>query len=82
MVSSGNDQRVKLWGIHLDSFGAGLGGVDVRKLANKHTIVADVSDLAVISGSKGFCIANVVICGVGMEVWKVKNMMGVFKLLL
>ena len=73
LVSSGNDQRVKLWDVHLDSLSTGMGGVGVRRISNEATSVADVSDLAIMPQSGNFDITDVAICGVGMEMWRVKS---------
>lgn len=72
VITSGNDQRVKLWSIHLPSLSAGLEDLEVRKVANEPTAVADIADLAILenNGASGHSI-KVLICGIGMEIWTV-----------
>lgn len=68
LLSSGNDQRLKVWEVRLDIWKAGVEGIEVRRIANEPTSVADVSDMDVFvdEGTR-----RVIVCGVGMEVWTV-----------
>jgi WD repeat-containing protein 6 len=68
LLSSGTDQRLKVWEVRLDIWKAGVEGIEVRRIANEPTSVADVSDMDVFvdEGTR-----RVIVCGVGMEVWTV-----------
>ena len=79
-VTSGNDQRIKIWHISVDISAPGVEGVAVEKLDNVPTAVADVSSVAVFPvgvhaaghGSDESLIGarrKILVCGVGMEVW-------------
>jgi WD40 repeat protein len=74
-ASSSNDQRIKLWAINIDLGKAGVDGVEVKRVANRHTAVADVSSIALYSNEDGSEQSGmkILICGVGMEVWDVKE---------
>ncbi|KAK8237965.1 WD40-repeat-containing domain protein [Phyllosticta capitalensis] len=68
-VTSGNDQRVKVWEITVDLAREGVEGVDVRCVANEPTAVADVSDMDVLGHEEGEGMRTVVLVGVGMDAW-------------
>jgi hypothetical protein len=70
LMTSSNDQRLKAWDIRIDLCKPGAQGIDVRKIANEHTSVADVSSMEVFAdeGSTG-----IIVCGVGMELWRIKT---------
>ncbi|OCK79571.1 WD40 repeat-like protein [Lepidopterella palustris CBS 459.81] len=61
MATSGNDQRVILWEITIEE-----DAVRVEKLGGVSTAVADVSSMVVLDGG-----ARVLVCGVGMQVWRI-----------
>jgi WD40 repeat protein len=73
-ITSGNDQRIKIWDIDIDVAAPGVEGVAVRRAGNQHTAVADVSSIAAFpksrqergdeNGKRSFLV-----CGVGLEVW-------------
>lgn len=72
IVSASIDQRVKLWQIDLDLEKSGVGGVDIKLLQNSFSAVADISSVDPIrlpAGERG-----VLICGVGMDFWKISEM--------
>lgn len=73
-MTSGNDQRMKLWGIDIDLAELGVGGIHVKRIANQRSAVADVSSMAVFPDSvhkpKATDEERILICGVGLEVWK------------
>lgn len=74
IATASNDQRTKLWRIDIDLEKEGAEGIDVKKVANGYTSVADVSSMALYPGdvdSKQL-VRRVLICGVGMEIWTVK----------
>ena len=48
-VTSGNDQRIKTWQLSIDLVAPGVEGVQVKKLANKSTGVADLADIALLA---------------------------------
>lgn len=67
LVSAGIDQRVKVWRITVDTSRAGIEGVDVEKVSDCYTAVADVSGLELCSvGNEN----GIVVCGVGIDVWR------------
>jgi WD40 repeat protein len=84
LLSASIDQRIKLWEVQVDTTAAGQGSgggggvesVQVRKVQNVYTSVADVSCMSLLrldededgddEGSAG-----VLVCGVGMDVWRV-----------
>lgn len=68
LLSSGNDQRLKVWEIRLDIWKAGVEGIEVRRIANEPSSVADVSGMDVFVDGAA---RRVILCGVGMEVWTV-----------
>ncbi|KAI9660382.1 MAG: hypothetical protein M1821_009732 [Bathelium mastoideum] len=88
VITSSNDQRLKLWGLSIDMGLPGVQGVQVQRLANESCGVADLADMAVLPSFNGedlqigrdgsreqdktdeVGLASVVVCGVGMEVWK------------
>lgn len=66
MVTGSIDQRLKLWNVQVDPSLPGVEGLQVRKLQDMFTPVADVSSIAVLEVSRGGCA--VLVCGVGMDV--------------
>ena len=80
VLSSGNDQWVRLWEIIPadegsrgdDSHNGKPDWVEVKRLGRVKTSVADVSSMAVLDSSDGEDASRVLICGVGMEVVAVK----------
>lgn len=74
-VTSGSDQRVKVWEIVVDAEKAGADALDARRLADKGTAVADVSDVVLLAAESGNGSIEqkrtVVVVGVGMEAWTV-----------
>ncbi|KAF9884814.1 hypothetical protein FE257_001230 [Aspergillus nanangensis] len=70
MASSGNDHRVKLWRIEVDTTKGGHEGIQVTNQVDKYTAVADISALDVVRLESG--MANLVVCGVGMEIFKIQ----------
>jgi WD40 repeat protein len=83
LLSASIDQRIKAWEVQVDtttpgngSSGGGAECVEVRKVQNVYTSVADVSCMSLLrlnsndddgedEGSVG-----VLVCGVGMDVWR------------
>ena len=88
VITSGNDQRLKLWKLSIDLGLPNIQGVLVKKVANVNTGVADLADIATLPsfGAKNVdpgqdddiqlsqyeevTGSRIVVCGVGMEVWK------------
>lgn len=68
LVSAGIDQRVKLWEVKFDERGAGIDGVEVRRVQSVFTPIADASSLDVCTLEDGG--TGVVVCGVGTDVWR------------
>jgi WD40 repeat protein len=71
VLSASIDQRVKLWDLRIDVTLPGVEGLQVRKVQNVFTSVADVSSMALLQledGSRG-----VLVCGVGMDVWRLED---------
>ncbi|KAH7078403.1 WD domain-containing protein [Paraphoma chrysanthemicola] len=74
VLTSGNDQWVRLWQIEISDGDATMKGGDsvikISRAGKTKTNVADVSSMAVLDTKIGE--AKVLICGVGMEVMRVK----------
>ena len=70
VVTGSIDQRLKLWEVVIDVRKRGVEGIEVRKLKNVFTPVADVSSLALmeVDGEPA-----IVVCGVGIDVWKIRR---------
>jgi WD40 repeat protein len=70
--SASNDQRVKIWDVVMDLSKPGVEGMDVRKTSNQYSAVADISSMGIFPAAGDEENAQkILICGVGMEVWKV-----------
>jgi WD40 repeat protein len=83
LLSASIDQRIKLWEVQVDvKARQGSGGSDsaegvkVRKVQNVYTSVADVSCMSLlrlndseVGDDEGS--AGVLVCGVGMDVWRI-----------
>lgn len=70
LVSASIDQRVKLWKVDVDMGREGIDGVDVELVTNVFTSVADVSSMEVMPLGLAGAQKGVLVCGVGMDVWK------------
>ncbi|KAF2085098.1 WD40 repeat-like protein, partial [Saccharata proteae CBS 121410] len=66
-VTASNDQRIKVWLVSVDEKKEGMDGVQVRKLGEGATCVADVSGMDLVGLESG--VRGVMVVGVGMEVW-------------
>ncbi|KAF2814610.1 WD40 repeat-like protein [Mytilinidion resinicola] len=75
LVTSGTDQRVILWIISIDCTQPGVEGLDVRNAGKIDTAVADVADLAILDADGGRGV-GVVVCGVGMQVFRISALGG------
>ena len=71
LVSASIDQRVKLWRVEVDLKKDGVDGVEIQLVKNVFTAVADVSSMEVMRLGKGE--KGVLVCGVGMDVWKIDD---------
>jgi WD40 repeat protein len=77
IISSSNDQRVKVWDVRIDNEDQTREDgchVEIMKVGDTFTSVADVGDLAVFStprNCEGRSSKNVLIVGNGMEIWNV-----------
>ncbi|KAF1941572.1 WD40 repeat-like protein [Clathrospora elynae] len=81
MLTSGNDEWVRLWEITLQGTDSGtenkkmtgLGdGLKIQRLKKIKTNVADVSSMAVLDAGDGIADVKVLVCGVGMEVIRIE----------
>ncbi|KAL4885847.1 WD40-repeat-containing domain protein [Aspergillus karnatakaensis] len=69
-ASSGNDHRVKLWKVDIDlKDRPTLDGIEVRNIFDQYSPVADISSLDVVSDQEEI---KLLVCGVGMEFFKVR----------
>lgn len=74
VASSGNDHRVKVWSVKLDTAKEGVEAISARNVVNHYSPVADIAALDVIrgdanvDGSEGE--VKLLVCGVGMEMVK------------
>ncbi|KAJ5340608.1 hypothetical protein N7541_009732 [Penicillium brevicompactum] len=80
LATSGNDHRVKLWSVVVDTTQPGTQGINVEFLLDRYSAVADVSSLGLLrdqsSESKPGSHsgqAQLVVCGVGMEMFDVTS---------
>ena len=64
-LTSGNDQKVKLWGLSVDA----ESDIHINWLSTVTTNVADVSSIAWIQATP--CSGRALICGVGMEIVRI-----------
>lgn len=71
-ISSGNDQRLKIWKIDVDITQEVAEGVNVACIVDVFTPVADVSSMALLeAGSK--TNTSIVIAGAGLDVWNIEE---------
>ena len=71
LVTTSIDQRVKLWRVDVDTDRPGIDGINVQRLANVSTAVADVSSMALYGFEDG--AVGVLVCGVGMDLWRLSS---------
>lgn len=73
IVTAANDQRLKIWEISIDATLSGVQGVKVKQLHNLASDVADVSSVSILPDLEHPLggPATILVCGVGMEVWKI-----------
>ncbi|KAM3415545.1 putative WD repeat-containing protein [Cercospora zeina] len=65
LLTASIDQRIKLWKINIKyDGGAGVDGIDIALVKNVHSAVADISSMELVGRDR------VLICGVGMDLWK------------
>lgn len=74
VATASNDQRAKLWGVDIDFGKEGVEAIEVKRVANGYTSVADVSSMALYPDDVDSkqSATRILICGVGMELWDVK----------
>lgn len=70
VASSGNDYRVKIWSVRVDTAKSGPDAISVRILIDHYSPVADISSLDVIQSADREL--KLLVCGVGMELLRVK----------
>jgi len=68
-ATSSNDQRLKLWSAAVDLSEPGVEGLEITKDSDAYTSVADVSSMDTLTD--GSDKERVLVCGVGMELWRV-----------
>ncbi|PSK34214.1 hypothetical protein B9Z65_8540 [Elsinoe australis] len=68
VATAGLDQRIKLWEVRVDAALQGVEGVQVKRVENRYTPVADVASIC--SWREGKEVV-VLVCGVGWDVWRV-----------
>ncbi|KAL6712577.1 WD repeat-containing protein 6 [Coniothyrium glycines] len=71
LMTSGNDEWIRLWEVSLEEEVSGDYGVRVRRCARTKTNVADVSSMAVVEADDK--AVKVLVCGVGMEVIRLEG---------
>ncbi|KAL1957609.1 hypothetical protein VTO42DRAFT_5720 [Malbranchea cinnamomea] len=71
VASSGNDQRLKIWSVQVDTLRRDIQetSVGVSLLQDIYTAVADLSSMGVYSLGDGTPNQRMVLCGVGMDFW-------------
>ena len=75
-LSSGNDQRLKLWKIGVDTTRQGAEGMTVVCIADVFTPVADVSSMVVLK-ERSKSTPSVVIAGTGLDIWGIGDILKV-----
>lgn len=65
VASSGNDYRVKIWSVKVDTTKSGTGAISVRNVIDYYSPVADISSLDIIHEADSEL--KLIVCGVGME---------------
>lgn len=70
VVTTGNDQRIKRWSFTIDAQADGVDGVHVQRISNDYTPVADAACIDLMVDSLRSSEAKVLVCGVGMDVWR------------
>ncbi|KAL2360890.1 hypothetical protein RJZ56_006247 [Blastomyces dermatitidis] len=81
IASSGNDQRLKLWSIQLDSTKPREDGISVSLLQDVYTAVADMASMGSFRShigksddkEHGKLKDGLVLCGVGVDLWSLRN---------
>lgn len=69
LASTGNDQKITVWSVNLDKDRRGNLSLDIEKIGDAFTPVADVGDVASLAvDSHG---GKILVVGNGMEVWEV-----------
>ncbi|TKA62622.1 hypothetical protein B0A49_09313 [Cryomyces minteri] len=71
VVTSSNDQRIKVWAVSVDPNRRGVDGIAVEKVHDIFTPVADVSSMEVMEDDGSG--ARVLLCGVGMDLWRLSG---------
>jgi WD40 repeat protein len=74
LVSSGNDQKVKAWAVRIGKDYEKNFALNIKKIGNVFTPVADVGDVAAFKASSS--PGKVLIVGNGIEVWKIPELEG------
>jgi len=69
VLTTSNDQRVKTWNFTIDETSDGVTGIEVTRISNNYTPVADASCVGLIPYPAEQGRVGVVICGVGMDIW-------------
>ncbi|CAK1354461.1 unnamed protein product [Cercospora beticola] len=64
LLSASIDQRIKLWKVVIKD-GSGVDGIEITLAKNVHSAVADASSMELVGQNR------VLICGVGMDMWKI-----------
>lgn len=67
VASSGNDHRVKIWSVRVET---AKNAISVENVVNQYSPVADISSLDIIQDAAS---AKLLVCGVGMEMLKIKQ---------
>ncbi|KAK2794180.1 hypothetical protein FQN52_009262 [Onygenales sp. PD_12] len=80
IASSGNDQRLKLWSVDVDSTRPGEDGIGISQLQDAYTAVADISSIGtftrpadVKNGENGRFQNRIVLGGVGVDLWSLNR---------
>ena len=71
VLSASIDQRVKLWDVRIGLTVPGVESLQVRKVQNVFTSVADVSSMSLLQLEENG--TGVLVCGVGMGVWRMQD---------
>ncbi|PMD33722.1 WD40 repeat-like protein [Hyaloscypha variabilis F] len=71
LASSSNDQKLAVWSIEQETHPSGDFRLDIRRIEEAFTPVADVGDVAALAANKN--CSEILVVGNGMEIWKVAS---------
>jgi len=74
LASVGNDQRLKLWKVHIHMEKSGVQGITIEERASVYTSIADASSLSIYRDAESQ--PWLYVAGIGIERWKMTDVLG------